>query len=186
MPVTVLDPKSALIVIDLQKGIVSLPTVHPIKGVVKHVITLADAFRKQGLPVVLVNVSGAPAVRTEQPRGNRAFPEGWTDLIPELNQQPQDHAVTKVTPGAFTKTDLEAYLQALGITQIVIAGVATSNGVEVTARQAYELGFNIAFPIDAMTDIAADAHNYSVTRVFPKIGETGTADEIIAILKRSA
>jgi nicotinamidase-related amidase len=185
MAVTALDPKTALIVIDLQKGIVSLPTAHPIEGVVKYVIDLADAFRKQGLPVVLVNVSGAPSVRTEQPRANPAFPEGWTDLIPELNRQPQDHVVTKVTPGAFTKTDLEAHLRGLGITQIVIAGVATSNGVEVTARQAYELGFNIAFPIDAMTDSAADAHNYSVTRVFPKIGETGTADEIISILKRS-
>ena len=68
----------------------------------------------------------------------------------------------------------------------MIAGVATGNGVEVTARQAYELGFNIAFPIDVMTDIAVDAHTYSVTRVFPKIGEMGTADEIISILKRSA
>lgn len=92
----------------------------------------------------------------------------------------------KEDAGGFHKTDLEAHLQALGITQIVIAGVATSNGVEVTARQAYELGFNIAFPIDAMTDIAADARTYSVTRVFPKIGEMGTADEIISILKRSA
>jgi nicotinamidase-related amidase len=186
MPVTALDPKTALIVIDLQKGIVSLPAVHPIEGVIKRVSTMAAVFREQGLPVVLVNVTGDPTVRTEQPRPDRAFPAGWADLIPELNRQPQDHAVTKNTPGAFTKTDLEAHLQALGITQIVIAGVATSNGVEVTARQAYELGFNIAFPIDAMTDIAADAHNYSVTRVFPRIGETGTADEIISIIKRSA
>ena len=186
MPVTALDPKTALIVIDLQKGIVSLPAVHPIEGVIKRASTMAAAFREQGLPVVLVNVTGSPTVRTEQPRPNRAFPAGWADLIPELNRQPQDHAVTKNTPGAFTKTDLESHLQALGITQIVIAGVATSNGVEVTARQAHELGLNIAFPIDAMTDVNADAHNYSVTRVFPKIGETGTADEIISILKRRA
>jgi len=186
MPVTALDPQTALIVIDLQKGIVSLPAAHPIEGVIERISTMAAAFREQGLPVVLVNVTGSPTVRTEQPRPNHAFSAGWADLIPELNRQPQDHAVTKNTPGAFTKTDLEAYLQALGITQIVIAGVATSNGVEVTARQAYELGFNIAFPLDAMTDIAADAHNYSVTRVFPKIGETGTADEIISILKRRA
>jgi len=186
MPVTALDPKTALIVIDLQKGIVSLPTVHPIAGVIERACTLAAAFRAQGLPVVLVNVTGGPTVRTEQPRPNRAFPAGWVDLIPELNRQPQDHAVTKNTPGAFTKTGLETHLHALGITQIVIAGVATSNGVEVTARQAYELGLNIAFPIDAMTDLAADAHDYSVTRVFPRIGETATADEIISMLRRSA
>jgi nicotinamidase-related amidase len=186
MPVTALDPRTALIVVDVQKGIVSLPMAHPIEDVVKQVITLADSFRQQGLPVVLVNVAGVPAVRTEQPRGNRVFPEGWTDLIPELNPQPQDHAVTKVTPGAFTKTGLEAHLQALDVTQIVITGIATSNGVELTARQAYELGLNIAFPIDAMTDVSADAHNYSVTRIFPEIGETGTTPEIISILERNA
>jgi nicotinamidase-related amidase len=184
--VTALDPNTALIVIDLQKGIVSLLAVHPIEDVIERVSTMAAAFREQGLPVVLVNVTGEPAVRTEQPRRHRAVPAGWADLIPELNRQPQDHAVTKNMPGAFTKTGLEAHLQALGITQIVIAGVATSNGVEVTARQAYELGFNIAFPIDAMTDGSADAHTYSVMRVFPRIGETGTADEIISIVKRSA
>ncbi len=184
MAVTALDPKTALIAIDLQKGLVSLPAIHPIEGVVTHVRTMAAAFRKQGLPVVLVNVAGSPAVRTEQPRRHHAFPDGWTDLIPELNRQTQDHVVTKYTPGAFTKTDLEAYLQALGVTQIVLTGIATSNGVEVTARQAYELSFNVAFAIDAMTDVDADAHAYSVARVFPKIGETGTTEEIIALLKR--
>jgi nicotinamidase-related amidase len=183
MTVTALDPKTALIVIDLQKGLVSLPAIHPIEGVVTHVRTLAAAFRARGLPVVLVNVAGAPAVRTERQRRNHAFPDGWTELIPELNQQPQDHVVTKHTPGAFTRTDLAAHLQALGVTQIVLTGLATSNGVEVTARQAHELGFNTSFAIDAMTDVDADAHAYSVTRVFPKIGETGTTAEIIALLK---
>ncbi len=186
MTVTALDPKTALIVIDLQKGLVSLPAIHPIEGVVMHVNTMAAAFREQGLPVVLVNVAGAPAVRTEQPRRNHVLPEGWADLIPELNRQTQDHVVTKYTPGAFTKTDLEAHLQALGVTQIVMTGIATSNGVEVTARQAYELGFNITFAIDAMTDVDAAAHSYSVTRVFPKIGETGTTGEILALLNRGA
>ena len=92
MTVTSLDTKTALIVIDLQKGIVSLPSVHPMDGVVKQVTALTDAFRKRGLPVVLVNVTGGLPGRTEQPRNHREFPPGWADLIPELNQQPQDHA----------------------------------------------------------------------------------------------
>ncbi|WP_213769252.1 isochorismatase family protein [Caballeronia sp. dw_19] len=186
MSVTTLDPKSALIVVDLQKGIVSLPSVHPMDGVVKHVGALTEAFRKHGLPVVLINVAGGAPGRTEQPRGHREFPAGWTDLIPELNQQPQDHLVTKHTPGAFTNTGLEAHLRALGVTQVVIAGVATSNGVEVTARQAHELGFNVTLATDAMTDMQADAHTYSITRVFPRIGETGTTQEIINLMKKSA
>jgi len=64
----------------------------------------------------------------------------------------------------------------------VIAGVATSIGVEATARHAYALGFNVAPATDAMTDAAAEAHAGSVARVFPRLGETGTAQEIIALL----
>ena len=186
MTVTALDPKTALIVIDLQRGIVSRPAAHPIDGVVKHAAALAEAFRGHGLPVVLVNVAGGPPGRTEQPRAHGEFPAGWTDLIPELNRQPQDHVVTKHTPGAFTNTGLEAHLRALGVTQVVIVGVATSNGVEVTARQAYELGFNVTLATDAMTDMHADAHAYSVTRVFPRIGETGATQDIIGLLEESA
>lgn len=186
MPVTALDPNTALILIDLQQGLAALPTIHPIEGVVAHVSTMAAAFRARDLPVVFVNVAGAPAVRTEQKRRPHALPEGWTDLLPALNRQPQDHVVTKHTPGAFTNTGLAAHLQAHRVTQIVMTGVATSNGVEVTARQAYELGLNTAFAIDAMTDVDTGAHTYSVTRVFPKIGETGTASEIISLLQRRA
>ena len=185
MTVTTLDPKSALIVVDLQKGIVSLPSAHPMGSVVKHVRALTEAFRRQTLPVVLVNVAGGAPGRTEHPRSHREFPSGWTDLIPELNRQSQDHFVTKQTPGAFTNTGLETHLRALGVTQVVIVGVATSNGVEVTARQAYELGFNVTLATDAMTDMEADAHTYSITRVFPRIGETGTTREIINLLKES-
>ncbi len=185
MTVTILDPKSALIVIDLQKGIVSLPTVHPMAGLAKHVGALTDAFRGHGLPVVLVNVAGGAPGRTEQPRRHREFPAGWTDLILQLNRQPQDHVVTKHTPGAFTNTDLEAHLRTLGVTQVVIVGVATSNGVGVTARQAYELGFNVTLATDAI-DLHAGAHAYSITRIFPGIGETGTTQEIIDLLDKSA
>ena len=186
MPVTALDPKTALIVVDLQKGIVSLPTAHPMDDVVKHVGALAGAFRGHGLPVVLVNVAGGAPGRTEQPRGHREYPAGWTDLIPELNRQPQDHVVTKHTPGAFTNTGLEAHLRALGVTQVVIVGVATSNGVEVTARQAYELGFNVTLATDAMTDPRPDAHDWSLSKVFPRIGESGATRDIIDLIEKGA
>ena len=186
MTVTTLDAKTALIVVDLQKGIVSRPIAPPMDGVVKQAVALTEAFRGHGLPVVLVNVAGGAQGRTEQPRGHMQFAEGWTDLIPELNRQPRDHVVTKHTPGAFTNTDLEAHLKALEVTQVVIVGVATSNGVEVTARQAYELGFNVTLATDAMTDGRTDAHAWSITRVFPRIGETGTTREIIDLLEKSA
>ncbi len=187
MAVTAFDPKTALIVIDLQNGIVSLPTAHPLSGVVKHASALAGAFRRHALPVVLVNVTGAAPGRTEQARNLGEHPADWADFVPELNRQPGDHTVTKRTWGAFTKTDLEEHLKALGVTQLVIAGVATSFGVESTARQAHELGFNVTLAIDAMTDRSGDAHINSITRIFPRLGETGTTKEIVDLLdKRSA
>ena len=187
MPVTTLDPKTALIIVDLQKGIVTFPTAHPIAGVIQQAGALADAFRRHGLPVVLVNVTGGAPGRAEQSHKLGDLPADWADLIPELNQQPQDHTVTKQTWGAFTNTDLDEYLKKQGVTQVVLAGVATSIGVESTARYAHENGLNVTLAIDAMTDLNADAHTNSVTRIFPRLGETGTAQEIIDLLtKRSA
>lgn len=182
MAISALDPKTALILIDLQKGIVAYPTAHPIGEVVEHAAALADTFRRLGLPVVLVNATGAAPGRTEQARLRGEFPAGWADLVAELNQQPEDHTVTKRTWGAFTNTGLNEHLKKLGVTQVVVAGVATSIGVESTARQAHELGFNVTLAVDAMTDRDIEAHNNSILRIFPRLGETGTTWEIIALL----
>jgi len=186
MAISSLDPSTALIVIDLQKGIVALPCVHPVADVVSRAAVLAEAFRRRGLPVVLVNVAGIAPGRTEQVRSGGAPAPDWADLIPELNCQAGDHRVTKHTWGAFTGTDLESLLKAQGVTQVVIAGVATSIGVESTARYAYELGFNVTLAIDAMTDLNADAHDNSVTRIFPRLGEAGSARDIIDLLEAAA
>jgi nicotinamidase-related amidase len=183
MALTTLDPKTALIVVDLQKGIVGPPLVHPIGEVIARACALADAFRERGLPVALVNVAGGAPGRTEQPRQTGFRPEGWADLIPELNRRPDDIVVTKRTWGAFASTDLERQLKARGVTQVVIVGVATTTGVEATARQAYEQGFNVTLAIDAMTDRRPEAHDYSLNRVFPRLGETGTSQEIIDLLR---
>jgi nicotinamidase-related amidase len=184
---TTLDPNTAIIVIDLQKGIVALPAVHPIADVISRSRALTDAFRARGLPVVLVNVAGGAPGRTEQKPRSGPFADGWTDLVPELDRQPGDIAVTKRTWGAFASTDLEHRLKARGVTQVVIAGIATGTGVEATARQAYEAGFNVTLAIDAMTDTRAEAHDYSIAKIFPRLGETGTTQEIIDLLnKRSA
>ncbi|PNG24215.1 isochorismatase family protein [Methylocella silvestris] len=182
MALTTLDPDTALIIVDLQKGIVDLPAIHPIGDIIARARALADAFRERGLPVVLVNVAGGAPGRTEQPRQTGSRPEGWTDLIPELNQQPGDIVATKRTWGAFASTGLEGLLKARGVTQVVIAGVATGTGVEATARQAYEQGFNVTLATDAMTDMRPEAHHYSVRNVFPRLGETGTSQEIIDLL----
>jgi nicotinamidase-related amidase len=185
MPLTTLDPNTALIVIDLQKGIVHGNFIHPIGEIVERTRQLIDVFRAKKLPVVLVNVAGRAPGRTEQgPRRNPSFADGWTDFLPELNRQPGDIVVTKRSWGAFATTDLERQLKARGVTQVVVTGVATSAGVEATARQAYEQGFNVSLALDAMTDVREEAHEYCVRNVFLRVGETGSTKEIISLLER--
>lgn len=186
MPLTTLDKHIALIVIDLQKGIVGLPTAHPIDDVIGNACRLMEAFRQRDLSVVLVNVTGVSPGRVEQSRLRGEFPPGWADLIPQLHPQPQDHLVTKRTRGAFTGTDLDAYLKERGVTQVVVVGVATSSGVESTARHAYENGFNVTLPIDAMTDLSLEDHTHSIARIFPRIAETGSTQDVIDLLERRA
>ncbi|HEY1928605.1 MAG TPA: isochorismatase family protein [Caulobacteraceae bacterium] len=171
MSLTALDPNTALLVVDLQKGIIGLPSIHPIGVVVERARALLDAFRARRLPVVLINAAGVAPGRTEQPaRVPSSLPEGFTDFIPELDRQPGDIVVTKRTWGAFATTDLEARLKAIGVTQVVVVG-----------------GFNVTLALDAMTDIRAEAHDYSLRNVFPRLGETGTAQEIVQLLQtRSA
>jgi len=185
MPLTLLDPNTALIVIDLQKGIVSGNFIHPIADIIDRTRALIDVFRAKNLPVVLVNVAGRAPGRTEQgPRASQTSAEGWTDLLPQLDRQPSDIAVTKRSWSAFATTDLEAQLKTRGVTQVVVAGVATSVGVEATARQAYEQGFNVTLALDAMTDLREEAHDYSIRNVFPRLGETWSTQEIISLLEK--
>ena len=187
MPLTTLDPNTALIVIDLQKGIANGDFIHPVADVVQHTRALIDVFRANSLPVVLVNVVGRAPGRTEQgPRTSQTFTEGWIDLLPQLDRQPSDIVVTKRSWGAFATTDLEAQLRARGVTQVVVTGVVTSTGVEATARQAYEQGFNVTLALNAMTDIREEAHEYSIRNVFPRLGETGSTQEIIALLEKGS
>jgi nicotinamidase-related amidase len=184
MPLTALDPNTALIVIDLQKDIVNGNFIHPIGEIIDRTRALIDVFRAKNLPVVLVNVAGRAPGRTELgPSSNLSFSGGWTDLLPQLDHQPSDIAVTKRSWGAFATTDIERQLKARGATQVVVTGVATSGGVEATARQAYEQGFNVTLALDAMTDIREEAHEYCIRNVFPRVGETGSTQEIISLLE---
>ena len=113
MPISALDPKTALVVIDIQAGIVGLPTVHPMADVVGKCAALAKAFRSANQPVVLVNVAGAPSGRADAKR-TLNLPPGWDELVPELDRQASDILVTKYTPGAFHGTGLDMQLRRRG------------------------------------------------------------------------
>jgi nicotinamidase-related amidase len=183
MPITQIDDRSALVVIDLQKGVAGMPAAHPMNEIVGRTAELAKAFRAKGLPVVLVNVTGVPPGRTDTPRPAFSLPSDWAELVPELEPQPEDHRVSKQRWGAFLGTNLDEFLRGRGITQIVLTGVATSIGVESTARSAYDLGYNVALVVDAMTDRSEAAHLYCMDKIFPRLGETDTTASVLRLLK---
>lgn len=182
MPLSTLDPVAALVAIDLQKGILSTSTLHPASEIVSRTAELARAFRQRGLPVALVNVTGAAPGRTDAER--RAFPSSpdWAELAPALDPQPSDIRITKQRWGAFLGTSLDEQLRKRGVTQIVLTGVATSIGVESTARSAYDLGYNVVLVTDAMTDRTPEAHNNSVSGIFPRLGQSTTTPELLKLL----
>ena len=171
MPITAIDPRAALIVVDLQQGHAGAQFAHPLHNVVARSAELAAAFRGRGLPVVLVSVAGAPPGRTDAGVTQHSFPAGHADQLPELDRQADDIVLTKYARSAFTGTGLAETLRGHGITQVVITGVSTSGGVESTARDAHEQGFNVTLPVDAMTDTKLARHEHSLTQAFPRIAE---------------
>jgi nicotinamidase-related amidase len=187
MPITALDAKTALIVIDLQAGSVGVDLApHAAADVVARTARLADAFRGHGLPVILVNVAAAPGVRTDHnPEGTPfVLPEQALPVVPELGEAGK--RITKRTPGAFTGTDLEDHLRGQGVTQVVVTGVATGDGVAATVQQAFELGFHVTTPIDAMSDSDPARHEFSVTHHFPRRAETGSTEDLLKLLATPA
>jgi nicotinamidase-related amidase len=84
--------------------------------------------------------------------------------------------------GAFISTGLDEILRQRGVTQLFLAGISTSAGVESTARSAYDYGYNVVLVVDAMTDRDADAHRYCVEKSFPRIGETDTTESVLKLL----
>lgn len=189
--ITAIDKNSALILIDLQKGIVKMELAHPVEPVLQNAATLAHAFREKGLPIILVNVNpfGAPWTRTRvqqtAPSGSSPNPEFY-ELVPGLNMAKSDLLITKRTWNAFYETGLQEELEKRKITGIVLAGIATSIGVEGTARAASEKGYNISFASDAITDRILSAHQNSLQVIFPRIGELGTTEEILSNLNPPA
>jgi nicotinamidase-related amidase len=110
-------------------------------------------------------------------------PLDWSELIPELDRQPGDIVILKRQWGAFYGTDLDLQLRRRGLTTVVLCGIATEFGVESTARDAYERGYELIFASDAMTGMAAESHANAIERIFPRMGRVRTTEQIVAALE---
>ncbi|WP_033343951.1 isochorismatase family protein [Catenuloplanes japonicus] len=165
--------RTALIAVDLMPRIVTRDLgPHLGADVVARTVTLASAVRDGGGTVVLVRVE-RPDV-AEQPPGS--------DLVPELAPHEQDLVVVKRTIGAFYGTGLADRLRERGITTVVMAGIATTMGVESTARAAADHGFDLIFAADAMSGVTETEHTHALTVLFPRFGTVLPTAEILPLL----
>jgi nicotinamidase-related amidase len=191
MDLTLTPSRTALVVIDLQRGTAGAPTApHPAGDVVAHAAAVASALRAAGGIVVLVHVTpsadGKDALRPQtdtplwQP-GPR--PPDWAEIVPELGPEPGDLVITKRQWGAFYGTELDLQLRRRGIDTILLAGISTNVGVESTARDAYERGYEQVFVEDAMAARNPDEHAHTVRTVFARIGRVRSTAEVLAALE---
>jgi nicotinamidase-related amidase len=177
----------AIVVIDLQKGIVWMQT-KPIdsKIVIENCVTLVDKFRSMNLPVFLVHVDFIwwdnlkPLCDTPAMIGD--LPSWWSDFVDELNIQDSDIIITKRQWWAFYWTELDLQLRRRGVDTIILCWIATSIWVESTARNAYELWYNQIFPVDAMSSRTDEEHNSTINNIFPRIGQVKTTFEVLSVL----
>jgi nicotinamidase-related amidase len=182
--------RTALVVIDLQKGIAGMPAQpHLASDVIANAARLAQRFRERQAFVVLVHVGpsmdGKDALHpvTDTPSawsGN--LPEGWDEIVPELGPEPGDHVVRKRQWGAFYGTDLDLQLRRRGIDTIVLCGISTNYGVESTARDAYERGYQQIFVEDACSAREAQAHAFAVQHILSRIGRVRSTDDVLKAL----
>jgi nicotinamidase-related amidase len=186
-----LDPKqTALVLIDLQKGILQRQTApHSASDVLTRSVRLAERFRGSGGLVVLVHVSFSPdggdrlTPPTDEPPPPAATQPGWDEISPDLGRGPKDIVITKRQWGAFYGTPLDLQLRRRGIRAIVIGGIATNFGVESTARDAFERGYGLVFVEDAMAGLSAEAHSFAIKTIFPRIGRIRSTQEVLNALR---
>ena len=185
--------RTAIIVLDLQKGIVALPaSPHSAASVVANCNQLLAAARSVGAQPVLVHVGRSPdggdalKMTVDEPMHTGAPPPpDWSDLIPELNRQPGDIVILKRQWGAFYGTELDLQLRRRDVKTIILCGIATPFAVESTARDANERGYELVFAEDAMTARNAESHASSIKYIFPRLGRVRSTAAIVAALRAS-
>jgi len=181
--------KTALVLVDLQKGILSGLEGSPnaTSKVVENAAQLADRFRRAGAFVTFVHVDFLDGKDALNPDADMQLPgepsADWADFPEELNVQPTDHIVTKRHFGALFGTDLDLQLRRRGIETVVLGGISTHVGVDTTAREAYQLNYNQLFVTDAMTAPNEEAHQFPLQYIFPLMGRQGTTKQILDSLK---
>ena len=174
---------TALVLIDLQKGVLAMPVApHAAGAVYERSMLLAQRFRSAGALVVRVRVSfssdlaDTPHPPVDQPTNYDALPPGW-DQFPD-SPPASDLIITKRQWGAFYGTELDLQLRRRAIGCIVLGGIATNIGVESTARSAAEHGYELVVPEDLCSGISAEVHAFSFKHILPRLARITSSEAV--------
>ncbi len=195
-----IDPStSALLVLHYQNGLVREDGVFAFSGsaaqVVKHgciekTSTVLAAARGAGLPVFYVNIEyrpGFPELKKptypliESIQERNAFLRGsWDAAVPEeLEPADGDIVVINFNSSAFSHTDLDCMLRAMGVTRLYLAGIATNWIVESTARNGAELGFDITVLADCCQGFSDELHDFAIEKTLPYYATIARSPEFV-------
>jgi nicotinamidase-related amidase len=190
--------RTALVVWDMQAGIGA--KAHNLEDLLPNLRALLGAARASGALVVWsrhvappLDLTAAPGLRSLMKRQNvtdparlKPFMQAGTpdvEIIPELDPRPGEPIIEKSTPSFFVGTPLELRLRARDITTLVLTGVATEQGIEMTARHALTLGF---FPIvvaDAVGSFSQAGHELGLAYLRTAV-DVVPAAEIVTVWRR--
>ena len=110
------------------------------------------------------------------------IPADWSDFASEIADIRADVVITKRQWSAFHGTELDLQLRRRGVSTIVLCGIATNFGVESTARDAWQHGYEVLIVEDACTSMGAGMHEFSVERILPRLGRVRKTNDILAAI----
>ena len=132
-------PRTALLVIDVQNGVVA--EAHDRDGVIANINTLVDRARAEDVPVVWVQHGD-----DDLPQGS----ESW-EYVPELVRRDSEPLVHKAYGDSFEGTDLEDRLAEHGVGHVVVTGAQTDACIRSTLHGALVRGYDATLVADAHT-----------------------------------
>jgi nicotinamidase-related amidase len=185
-PLQLNPAKTALVLIDLQNGIVSRDTKpYPATEVVERSRAMAEAFRAKGSPIVFIHVllSDFLALPVDEPTNlPKDIPAAASEIAASAGMQSGDLLIAKRHWGAFAQTKLEQELRSRGVDTIVLAGIATNLGVESTLRQGTGLGFAFVTVEDACSTFSPEMQEFAFKTIFPRLSRVRSTQQVLDAL----
>lgn len=175
-----LSPQTALVTIDLQKLILSMPLA-PLAAddLVTKVCSLAQAVKQTGGTLIQVVTDFSPDL-ADLPQSQvdtpfrlplTGLPDDAAEIPASLAALRPDVRIVKRQWSAFYGTELDLQLRRRGIKQIILAGVATNFGVESTARDAWQHHYQVMIASDAVSSFSAELHAFSIQHILPRVSK---------------